>query len=133
MRQDDDYLRPTQLCDFDMDKAIAERACRLTEGCADAVFRSRYVASDGLCLSHLRLALAQAAQTNPEVARLLTDTAAVKLETLSTDLSEYTRKHAWQYRHEPKLENEQSSPRRASRFFGGWDGDDERAGRTGNV
>jgi hypothetical protein len=35
VRQEDDYLRPTQLCDFDMDRAIAERACQVTEGCAD--------------------------------------------------------------------------------------------------
>ena len=91
----------------------------LIEGCTDAAFRGWYAASDGLCLPHLRLVLEQAAQTESDVARFLTDTAAVKLEALATDLAEYARKHAWQYRHEPKLDAEQTSPLRASRFFSG--------------
>lgn len=35
MCQGDDYLQATRLCDFDRDRAIAEAACRLTEGCSD--------------------------------------------------------------------------------------------------
>lgn len=105
----------------------------LTQGCADDDFRSKYIASDGLCLAHLRQALAHAAQTQPDVARFLASDAARRLAALVTDLDEYGRKHAWQYRHEVMTENERQSPYRASQFFGGLDGRDGRARGTGHV
>jgi len=105
----------------------------LVQGCADVDFRSKYAASDGLCLAHLRQALAHAAQVEPDVARFLADDAARRLTALVTDLGEYGRKHAWQYRHEVKTDGEQDSPRRAAQFFGGQDGGNGRTERTGNV
>ncbi len=93
----------------------------LVEGCADAVFRKQYAASDGLCLPHLQQALTRAAQAHPAAARFLAETAVARLETLAVDLGEYARKHAWQYRHERMTDAEKDSPRRASSFFGGPD------------
>ncbi len=60
-----------------------------------------YRASDGLCLPHLRSALAKAA--DEETARCLVEVAASKLTPLLADLGEYVRKHDWNNRHEPKL------------------------------
>jgi len=93
----------------------------LVQGCADIGFRNKYAASDGLCLTHLRQALKRAARSDPDVARFLANDAARRLTALVTDLDEYGRKHAWQYRHKVKTDGEQDSPRRASQFFGGLD------------
>ena len=105
----------------------------LVQGCADMGFRNKYAASDGLCLTHLRQALERAARYDPDVARFLADDAAKRMSELVTDLSEYGRKHGWQYRHEVKTDGEQDSPRRASQFFGGQDGRNGRPERTGNA
>jgi len=105
----------------------------LVQGCAGAKFRDKFAASEGLCLTHLRPALEWAAQSDPEVARFLAYDAARRLTALVTDLGEYGRKHAWQYRHEVKTDGEQDSPRRASQFFGGQDGRNGRTERTGNA
>jgi hypothetical protein len=93
----------------------------LVQGCAESEFRSRYVASDGLCLSHLRQALALAERSDPDVARFLAHIAEQRLEALADNLYERIRKHAWAYRHEPVTEAERTSVRRASAFFGGQD------------
>ena len=105
----------------------------LVQGCADMGFRNKYAASDGLCLTHLRQALERAARSDPEAARFLADDAARRLSELVTDLSEYGRKHSWQYRHEVKTDGERDSPHRASWFFGGQDGRNGRTERTGNA
>jgi len=99
----------------------------LVQGCAGAEFRDKFAASDGLCLTHLRPALEQAARSGPEVARFLAYDAARRLTALVADLGEYDRKHAWQYRHEVMTENEKHSPYWASQFFGGLEGCDGRA------
>jgi len=90
----------------------------LVEMGAEPEFRDWYRASDGLCLPHLRQALAFAErQGNIEVARFLAEVSEEKLERLTRDLREYIRKHAWQFRHEPKLEREQHSWIEAIAFF----------------
>ena len=91
----------------------------LVQGCADPDFRARYAASDGLCLSHLRQALADAVATDYETTRFLVGKAADRLRALSTDLGEYIRKQAWQYRDEPLTDGERDAPRGAAEFFGG--------------
>lgn len=91
----------------------------LITGCADPVFRSRYAASDGLCLPHLRRAVEQAAVTDPNAARFLIRLAVLKGEALLTDLDEYIRKRGWEHRFEEMSENEQTAASRAARFLGG--------------
>jgi hypothetical protein len=44
------------------------------------------------------------------VACFLADDTARRLTALVTDLDEYGRKHAWQYRREVMMENEKQSP-----------------------
>lgn len=89
----------------------------LVQGLADPDFRSRYAASDGLCLPHLRRALAQAGEKR-EV-RCLAEVAAGKLDPLVCDLGEYVRKHDWNNREEPKVPREQAAWLRAVAFFAG--------------
>lgn len=93
----------------------------LVEGCLDAPFRALYEASDGLCLPHLRQALAMAERAHPDVARYLACATVERLEGLAGALDAYARKHAWEYRHEPVTEEEQSSVYRISQFLGGLD------------
>ncbi len=91
----------------------------LVRGCAEAEFRQWYQASDGLCLPHLRRALAMAEEEEPEAALFLARTSHDKVARLRADLQEYVRKHAWEFRDEPKLPGEQSSWVRAVAFFAG--------------
>lgn len=91
----------------------------LVRGCAQPEFRDWYGASDGLCLGHLRQALALAEQEQPEAALFLGRTARTRLNRLVRGLHGYIRKHAWELRHEPKLPEEQSSWIRAVAFFAG--------------
>jgi hypothetical protein len=114
-------LAPQQRC----------RACEITDSsertnlawlvksCAQTEFREWYRASDGLCLPHLRQALALAEREDPAVALFLAQTGYEKLTRLTMQLREYIRKHAWEYRDEPKLPEEQSSWVRAVAFFAG--------------
>lgn len=91
----------------------------LVRGCIHPEFCEWYRASDGLCLDHLRQALALAEQEQPDVALLLARTARDRLHRLAGELQAYIRKHAWESRHEPKLPEEQSSWIRAVAFFAG--------------
>jgi hypothetical protein len=89
----------------------------LVEELADPEFRAWYAASDGLCLPHLRRALALA--KNEEAVRLLAETTMQRLDALATDVGEYVRKMDWNKRHEPKHAWEQVSWVRAVAFFSG--------------
>lgn len=89
----------------------------LVRQAASAEFQRWYSASDGLCLPHLRRALAYA--KDEEAVRFLVDVAAAKLGQLQMHLREYVRKHAWENRHEPKTSLEQNSWIRAVAFFAG--------------
>lgn len=91
----------------------------LVKGCAEPRFQRWYQASDGLCLPHLRRALALAEREDPAVALFLARTCQEKLARLTMQLREYIRKHAWEYRDEPKLPEEQSSWVRTVAFFAG--------------
>jgi hypothetical protein len=84
--------------------------------------RTRYAASDGLCLPHLRAALELALEIEPGVARFLAASAGQHLEALAADLDGYVAKRAWDRRHEAMTAGEQEAAQRASRFFGGLDG-----------
>lgn len=86
--------------------------------------RAAFQASAGLCLGHLRQALAQADQA---AAAFLVDGAIDRLRHLVDDLAEYERKHAWQFHQEPKGDREQFAWIRAVAFFAG-----EAAGTAGD-
>jgi len=89
----------------------------LVYGLADPEFRGLYTASDGLCLPHLRRALAGA--EDEQAVRCLVEVAATRLGLLVHDLGEYVRKHDWNNREEPKHPWEQVSWLRAVAFFAG--------------
>lgn len=119
-------LRPSgecRMCAFGQHEEQTAIHC-LVQGCADAEFRARYAASDGLCLSHLRQALRHSTAYDPETARFLAGKTLGLLRALSTDLGEYIRKQAWQYRDEPLTDGERDAPRRAVGFFGGREEED---------
>jgi hypothetical protein len=61
--------------------------------------QAAYQASDGLCVRHLRLALARAPAA---VLRLLVGRARAVLEALLADLALYYHRATWQFAHEPK-------------------------------
>jgi Family of unknown function (DUF6062) len=89
-------------------------AASLGERVRVAGFRERYAASHGVCLPHLRAALEQCQDV--EAALFLATTARDKVRVLLHDVREYTRKHSWENRQEPKLPQEQDSARRAVAF-----------------
>ncbi|MBN1813111.1 MAG: hypothetical protein JXA14_14840, partial [Anaerolineae bacterium] len=89
----------------------------LVEGLAEAEFQTLYAASAGLCLPHLRLALAGA--NDAQAVNCLAEVAAAQLDLLVSDLGEYVRKHDWNNREEPKHPWEQASWLRAVAFFAG--------------
>ncbi len=92
----------------------------LVRDCAQEEFRGRYRASDGLCLPHLRQALATAAsEGHADIERFLTATAVNKLDRLTNNLREYVRKESYENRSEPKLEAEQRAWIDAVTFFAG--------------
>ncbi len=91
----------------------------LVRGCLQPDFQEWYRASDGLCLPHLRRALALAGPKRTQAALFLARVAHEKLTRLDGELQEYIRKHAWEFRHEPKLPSEQSAWIRAVAFFAG--------------
>jgi len=96
-------------------------------------YRTLYAASDGLCLPHLRRALELAMQINPDAAQFLAETAGRKMATLAADLEGYIRKRAYDRRHEAMTDGQQNAPRRASEFFGGLDGWNERRRRIDSI
>ncbi|WP_322800808.1 DUF6062 family protein [Thermoflexus sp.] len=91
----------------------------LVEGLTDAEIQERYTASDGLCLPHLRMALARAHDRAPHAFAWLAGDAARRLRLLLKDLQEYIRKHDWNYRHEPMSPEERKAWIRAVAFFAG--------------
>jgi len=112
-------LAPAQRCPVceTADQSEEGHLAWLVRGITDTEFRKQYVASDGLCLPHLRRALACA--EDEEAARWLAQVAVDKLAPLAADLAQYTRKHAWQNRDEPKHPWEQAAWIRAVAFFAG--------------
>jgi len=82
----------------------------------DADARSRYIASDGLCIPHLRRALGQA--TRRESFACLRDHALARQEILLGHLDEVVRKHDYRHREEPTGE-EKGAATRAVRHVAG--------------
>jgi hypothetical protein len=91
----------------------------LLKGLSDETFTTAYAASDGLCLPHLRLALAVA--PSQHVFDHLRRRAQQSHETLIAHLNETIRKHDYRFRHEPAGE-EKGSPERAVAYVAGANG-----------
>jgi hypothetical protein len=108
--------QPCHACKI-VDRSEETNLAWLVRESADPKFRAWYAASDGLCLPHLRRALAQAEEA--ETARFLVEVVVNKLTPLLADLQEYGRKHIWQFKQEPKYPWEQASWIRAVAFFAG--------------
>ncbi len=82
----------------------------LVKGLADEPFRNAHAESDGLCLPHLRNALAMA--SSREAFDSLKERVLATQETLLAHLDETIRKHDYRFRHEPATD-EVGSPARA--------------------
>lgn len=83
---------------------------------AQALYRQ----ADGLCLPHLRQALAQHAERYPAATRFLRAETVQRLESLSAHMREYIRKQNWAYREEALTEEERVAWLRVLVFFTGY-------------
>lgn len=106
-------------CEIGTDADQRYTAWLVRDCTGDPDLRQAYQASDGLCLPHLRQALALAEITNPEATHFLTDVAIEHTAQLAGDLGEYIRKHIHDFRHEPMSEDEKRSWIRAVAWFSG--------------
>jgi len=127
----DRFLRPTAPCPAC--EILAETEARLTrtlvQGVAEPDFRAAFTASDGLCIPHLRTALAAAPRE--DAFNALRDRALATEDILLAHLEETIRKHDYRFRHEP-AGDEKGSPARAVSHVAGHSGSlgpAERAGR----
>jgi hypothetical protein len=85
--------------------------------------REGYLASDGLCLPHLRTVIALHRGTFPNAIQLLIDDTVQRLENQSKDMKEYIRKNNWTYRDEKLTEEEDTAWRKTLAFFTGIPGE----------
>ena len=80
----------------------------------------RYSSSDGLCLPHLRISINQLSREYPSAGEFLRQDALIRLNKWQERMSEYIRKKAWEYRHEPFLPEEKSAWQETLAFFTGY-------------
>ncbi len=99
------------------DETEARLLKTLLRGLDDQTFVTAYAASDGVCLPHLRLALAAA--SSERVFQALRSRALQTQETLIAQLNETIRKHDYRFRHEPAGEEKGSPHRAVSHVAGG--------------
>jgi hypothetical protein len=85
--------------------------------------RKAYLASDGLCLQHLRQAIGSHSEKFPDAVRLLIDETVERLESQSRHMKEFIRKSNWSYREEKVIEEEDLAWRKTLTFFTGFAGD----------
>ena len=79
----------------------------------------RYLASDGLCLAHLYLAVETESGRTPRALRFVVEERLRRLKGESRAMREYIRKHIWDYRDEPKTEEELRAWKKNVSFFTG--------------
>ena len=77
-----------------------------------------YSASDGLCLPHLRRALAEARPRHREAVASLAAAMSTRLQGLEAELAEYVRKHDYRFRGEAFGEERAAPARALARFVG---------------
>lgn len=78
-----------------------------------------YQSSDGLCLPHLRSALAQSYPEQTRASRILIDHVQKRVIALQAHLAEYIRKHGWDARFDWITPEEYASWSKAIAFFSG--------------
>ena len=83
-------------------------------------WQALYVQSDGLCVNHLRLALQEFSSRHPAALRFVLNRRTETLERQADAMLEYIRKHIWDYRDEPKTEEELRAWRENLAFFSGY-------------
>jgi hypothetical protein len=110
------------------DETEARLLKTLLKGLGDETFVTAYAASDGLCLPHLRLALASA--PSDRVFKELRSRALNTQETLIAQLNETIRKHDYRFRHEPAGDEKGSPERAVDHVAGGLQALAERPSRT---
>lgn len=91
-------------------------AGELARNLAKPDWQTAYENSQGLCLPHLRLTLDRSSDT---VYEWLVAEVNTRLQTLQRALSEYIRKHSWQFHDEPVSEAERQSWIQAVTFLRG--------------
>lgn len=79
-----------------------------------------YDRSDGLCLTHLRMAIIDFGARYPIAVKYVLEKRLSQLETQTGLLNEYIRKHIWQFRSETKTKEELSAWRQNLAFFTGY-------------
>jgi len=109
---------PCRVCELG-DRTEATYLSWLLRSLSDDDFRQAYHDSGGLCLPHLRQAVALARDENPDTLATLTEIAEEKTRRLAHSLGEYVRKHNWQFQNETMQPAEQISWQRAVAFFAG--------------
>ena len=88
----------------------------------DGDVKEGYLASDGLCLPHLRGTIEAHSGRFPKAVNLLIDDTVRRLEGQSKHMKEYIRKNNWSYRDEKFSEDEDLAWRRTLAFFTGFPG-----------
>jgi hypothetical protein len=81
--------------------------------------REKYLASDGVCLNHMRAAIELHSRRFPGGVRVLIDDTVERLNSQSASMKEYIRKSNWTYRDEKATEAEDTAWRKTLTFFTG--------------
>lgn len=85
--------------------------------------KDAYLASDGLCLAHIRTAIERYSDTFSPGVTLIIDDAVARLERQSRNMKEFIRKNNWSYRDEKLSEEEDTAWRKTLGFFTGLPGE----------
>jgi hypothetical protein len=89
------------------------------EGREDADITELYLSSEGLCLPHLRSALAQNHPGGKQASKILIEHVQKRMAALQDHLSGYIRKHGWDFHSERITPEEYASWTEAIAFFSG--------------
>lgn len=110
--------RPCPACEV-LEETESRLIRTLVKGLSGAEFRDAYATSDGVCLPHLRSAMAGASRQ--DAFDSLKDRALATQQTLLAHLDETIRKHDYRFQHEPAA-GEKGSPERAVAYVAGASG-----------
>ncbi len=111
-------IRPSEMCPacVVMQETESRLLTTLLKGLPDPAFRDAYAGSDGLCVPHLRVALASASRQ--DVFDNLKERAVQTQQTLIAQLEETIRKHDYRFRHEEAGEEKGSAARAVAHVAG---------------
>lgn len=89
----------------------------------ESSMRAAYLASDGICIVHLRIGAEQMGDIYPAAAQWLVDDAEARLERLSEHMQGYINKNQWENQGKKLGEDESQAWRLAMSFFTGLPGE----------